>query len=51
MDKSSTTTATLGQVDEEIVIYTVSDEALEAAAGTEGGRFTVGYSSYSYGCC
>jgi hypothetical protein len=39
MDNSSTTTATLEQTkaDEEILVYTVSDEALEAAAGREGG--------------
>jgi hypothetical protein len=30
-----TTTATLDQADEEILTYTASDEALEAAAGTE----------------
>jgi hypothetical protein len=32
-----TTTATLDQADEEILTYTASDEALEAAAGTEMG--------------
>jgi hypothetical protein len=36
MDNSSTTTATLDQADEEIL--TVSDEALEAAAGTAGDK-------------
>lgn len=37
MDDSSTTTTTLDQAeaDEDILTYTVSDEALEAAAGTE----------------
>jgi hypothetical protein len=34
MDDPSTTTATLDKADEEILTYTVSDEALEAA-GTE----------------
>ena len=34
MDNSSTTAATLNQADEEILTYTVSDETLEAAAGT-----------------
>jgi hypothetical protein len=34
---NSTTTGTLDQADEDILSYTVSDEALEAAAGTEGG--------------
>ena len=39
MDNSSITTAILEQTeaDEEILTYTVSDEALEAAAGREGG--------------
>jgi hypothetical protein len=37
MDNSSTTTGTLDQTDEDILTYTVSDEALEAAAGTERG--------------
>jgi hypothetical protein len=32
MDNSSATTATLDRPDEEILVYTVSDEALEAAA-------------------
>ena len=36
MDVTSTTTATLDQADEDILTYTVSDEALEAAAGTGG---------------
>jgi hypothetical protein len=34
MDNTSTTTGTLDQTDEGILTYTVSDEALEAAAGT-----------------
>jgi hypothetical protein len=33
-----TTTATLDQADEDILTYTASDEALEAAAGTERGQ-------------
>jgi hypothetical protein len=37
MNDSSNTTAELDQADEEILAYTVSDEALEAAAGTERG--------------
>ena len=37
MDDTSITTAALDLADEDILIYTVSDEALEAAAGTEGG--------------
>lgn len=35
MDNSSTATAAREQTDEEILTCTVSDEALEAAAGTE----------------
>ena len=34
MDESSTTTGTLDQIDEDMLTYTLSDEALEAAAGT-----------------
>jgi hypothetical protein len=37
MNETSTTTATLDQTDEEILTSTVSDEALEAAGGTEHG--------------
>jgi hypothetical protein len=36
VDHSSETTS-LDQADEEILTYTLSDEALEAAAGTERG--------------
>ena len=46
MDDTSTTTATLDQADEEILTYTVSDEALEVAARTERGD-TLAY----YFCC
>ena len=35
-----TTTATLDQADEDILTYTVSDEALEAAAGTLPSGYT-----------
>jgi hypothetical protein len=34
-DLNNTTTGTRDQADEDILTYTVSDEALEAAAGTE----------------
>ena len=34
------TTTDLDQTDEDILTYTVSDEALEAAAGTERGALT-----------
>jgi len=40
MNNSSTTTGTIERTDEEILTYTVSDEALEAAAGTERGAGT-----------
>jgi hypothetical protein len=35
MDEFGTTSDTLGQIDEDILTYTASDEALEAAAGIE----------------
>jgi hypothetical protein len=38
MNDSSNTAAGLDQADEEILTYTASDEALEAAAGTERGE-------------
>jgi hypothetical protein len=42
----------LDQADEEILTYTVADEALEAAAGTEGGppHFSAPFSYVSL-CC
>ena len=40
MDNTSTTTGTLDQTDEDILTYDVSDEALEAAAGTERGALS-----------
>jgi hypothetical protein len=36
--EDSNNTGTLDQIDEDILSYTVSDEALEAAAGTERGQ-------------
>ena len=59
MNNSSTITANLEQTeaDEEILTYTVSDEALEAAAGMEGeaggARWTLQYTSHmsGAGCC
>jgi hypothetical protein len=45
-------TATLDQADQEILTYTVSDEALEAAAGTEGGfRRSDAFTEFHAGCC
>jgi hypothetical protein len=49
------TTIDVGQTDEDILTYEVSDEALEAAAGMEGGPFYIPllYPSYSqvyYSC-
>ena len=40
MTDSPNTTAGLDQADEEILTYTLSDEALKAAAGTEKGADT-----------
>jgi hypothetical protein len=37
MDEFNTTSDTLNQTNEEILTHTASDEALEAAAGTERG--------------
>lgn len=53
MDDSSITTATLEQVDEEILVSTASDEALEAAAGTErrANDTLLEGSTLYYGCC
>ena len=47
MDDNSTTTAPLDPADEALLTNEVSDEALEAVAGTERVRLTVG----SYDCC
>jgi hypothetical protein len=50
-----TTSDNLDQTDEEILTYTVSDEALEDAAGTERGIVSVpgcpSPSSCAPGCC
>jgi hypothetical protein len=54
MDDPSNPTATLDQTDEEILAYDASDEALEAAAGTERGILTLypqlTYDAHIY-CC
>ncbi len=47
MDKQ---TAELDQADEEILTYTVSDEELEAAAGTEGAP-TWAAPTHVHRCC
>ena len=39
---NDTTTTNLDQADEDILTYTVSDETLEVAAGTERGRRRAG---------
>jgi hypothetical protein len=45
-------TAEFGQADEEILTYTVSDDALEAAAGTGMGDWTgTFFSRAGPGCC
>jgi hypothetical protein len=53
MDNSSTTIATLDQTDEDILNYTVSDEALQAAAGTERGSHILFTSvpTHPHFCC
>jgi hypothetical protein len=43
-------TAALDQADEEILTYTVSDEALEATAGTERGANTITAGTF-LNCC
>jgi hypothetical protein len=51
MDDTSAHTADRNQAEEEFFTYTVSDEALEAAAGTESGRaFTINSIQF-YICC
>jgi hypothetical protein len=53
MNDSSNTTAWLDQADEEILTYTVTDEALEAAADTDSEgtlSFTMNY-HYGTPCC
>jgi hypothetical protein len=53
MDEFSTNSATLDQADEEILTYTASDEALEAAAGIEieAPTFNVPCPWRTYGGC
>jgi hypothetical protein len=51
MDNTSTSTGTLDQTDEDILTYTVSDEALEAAAGTERRLHPFTMSSPVNRCC
>jgi hypothetical protein len=46
-----TTTATLDQADEDILTYTVSDEALEAAGTERGVVITINYLTCVYGGC
>jgi hypothetical protein len=41
LDDTSTTTAALEQTDEDILTYPLSDEALEAAAGTKKGALSI----------
>jgi len=46
---TNATTADLNQTDEEILTCTVSDEALEAAACTEGGALPTAF-TFCYSC-
>jgi hypothetical protein len=41
----------LGQADEDILTYTVSDEALEAAVGTERGGASLHWSCFRPNAC
>jgi hypothetical protein len=50
MDHSSTTADNLEQAEEEILVDTISDEALEAAAGPESGPSTPP-ATWHYGFC
>jgi hypothetical protein len=43
-------TADLDQLDEEILTHTVSDEAMEAAAGTTGGMMSSALTAACPGC-
>jgi hypothetical protein len=53
MDDPNNTTDNLDQADEEILTYTASDEALEAAAGIESQNNTVlvGSGIAGWPCC
>jgi hypothetical protein len=52
MDDFSITTATIDQAEEEILTHAMSDEALEAAAGTDrGAYFTVVSGWLIFWCC
>ena len=43
-------TTDLDQLDEEILTHTVSDEAMEAAAGTPAGMISTGVTAACPGC-
>jgi hypothetical protein len=51
MNDTSAHIATLDQADEEILTYTVSDEAIEAAATAAAGAEPTHGVSYFAGCC
>jgi hypothetical protein len=51
MDEFSTTSDTLDQTDEDILTYTVSDEALEAAAGEAAASLRSLYHPGGLHCC
>jgi hypothetical protein len=51
MDESSTTSDALDQADKDVLTYTVSDDALEAAAGRAGNEPSLGNCSYPYSYC
>jgi hypothetical protein len=51
MDETSTTSDNLDQIDEDIVTYTASDEALEAAAGGGCDILEPSYAPTAWYCC
>jgi hypothetical protein len=51
MDHISSTTATLDQTDEDILTTTVSDAALEAAAGMQRGALSTALPPHSHNYC
>jgi hypothetical protein len=51
MDDPNTTTTGILEADEDIFIYTVSDEAIEAAAGNDRDCKATIVAMWSFHCC
>ena len=51
MDDYNNTTDPLGEADEDILTYTVSDERIEAAAGVERAQETYTPMLFTLKCC